>query len=145
MSVLRDHPYETGNFLVEIAGLNLSGAQAISQVELPEAIIDEVSHREGGGGDARKQPGGHRYGHLVIKRGLTGSIDFWQWFSQVRNGESVDRAVAVILLDESQNEIWRWAFTNAFPVAYRVNALDSAESEVAIEELTLTFDRMDIE
>jgi phage tail-like protein len=41
--------------------------------------------------------------------------------------------------------VWSWRFRNAFPVNYRVTPLDASSSDVAVEELTLTFDSMDIE
>jgi phage tail-like protein len=149
MATLRDHPYLGSNFLVDHGGFDPSDARAtFAHVDLPDAIIDEVAYRSGNEKtqDARKQPGLVAYGHLVLKRGLIGSTDLWDWWEQTRNGEqNVDRNVTVTLLDEERSPVWTWRFRNAFPVNYRVTPLDAGRSDVVAEELTLTFDSMDIE
>jgi phage tail-like protein len=148
MAVQRDHPYESSNFLVDLGdGDTASIRSTFWRVELPDAIIDEIAYRSGNDKtqEARKQPGLAKYGHLLLKRGLLGSTDLWEWWKQAREGQPVDRNVTVVLLDEERNEVWRWRFRNAFPVNYRVNPLDANCSDPAVEELTLTFDSMDIE
>jgi phage tail-like protein len=148
MAILRDHPYEASNFIVDL-GTGDSGPRAgFFAVVLPEALIDEVAYRSGADRtqEARKQPGLARYGHLVLKRGLIGATDLWEWWRQAREGDvSVDRNISVTLLDEARNEVWKWRFRNAFPVGYRVLPLEAGCSDIAVEELTLTFDSMDIE
>jgi phage tail-like protein len=148
MATLRDHPYESSNFLVDLGDGDTSSPRALfMRVDLPDAIIDEVIYREGGDRtqEPRKQPGLVKYGHLVLKRGLIGSLDLWEWWKQAREGLQVDRNVVVTLLDEARNAAWTWRFHNAFPVNYRINPLDANCSDLAVEELTLTFDSMDIE
>jgi phage tail-like protein len=145
MAILRDHPYEGSNFLVDLA----TGEPAtFFRVELPDAIIDEVAYRSGNerSQESRKQPGLAKYSHLILRRGLIGSLDLWVWWKMAREGQAaVDRDVTVTLLDEERNTVWTWRFRNAFPVNYRVSPLDANCSDIVAEELTLTFDSMDIE
>ena len=149
MAIFRDHPYEGSNFLVNLAvGDPADIRSTFFRVELPEAIIDEVAYRSGNDKtqDSRKQPGLAKYGHLILKRGLIGSTDLWEWWKQAREGQSnVDRNISVTLLDEEHNPVWTWRFRNAFPVNYRTTPLDANFSDVVAEELTLTFDSLDIE
>ena len=149
MAILRDHPYESSNFLVDIAVFDTADIRsAFFRVELPEAIVDEVAYRAGNDKtqESRKQPGLAKYTHLVLKRGLIGSTDLWEWWKQARQGEpNVDRNITVTLLDEERNPVWMWHFRNAFPVNYRVTPLDASYGDIAVEELSLTFDSMDIE
>ncbi len=149
MAILRDHPYEGSNFLVDMGAYDPSDIRAaFFRVELPDAIIDEVAYRNANEKtqESRKQPGLAKYGHLVLKRGLIGSTDLWDWWKQARDGQSnVDRNITVTLLDEERTPVWSWRFRNAFPVNYRVPPLDSNFGDIAVEELTLTFDSMDIE
>ncbi|MGZ4762045.1 MAG: phage tail protein, partial [Ilumatobacteraceae bacterium] len=96
--------------------------------------------------DARKQPGLTKYGQLVLRRGLLGSTDLWDWWKQAREGQpNVDRNITVTLLDEERTPVWTWRFRNAFPVNYRITSLDATVSDIAVEELALTFDSMDVE
>lgn len=149
MATFRDRPYEGSNFLVDMGVYDPSDIRAtFFRVELPDAIVDEVAYRNGNekSQDARKQPGLAKYGHLVLKRGLIGSTDLWDWWKQAREGQSnLDRNITVTLLDEERTPVWSWRFRNSFPVNYRVTPLDSNYSDIAVEELTLTFDSMDIE
>ena len=94
------------------------------RVELPEAIIDEVAYRSGNDKtqDSRKQPGLAKYGHLILKRGLLGSTDLWEWWKQAREGQpNVDSNVTVTLLDEERTRCGPGSFRNAFPVNYRID------------------------
>jgi phage tail-like protein len=149
MATFRDHPYESSNFLVDLGTGDPSDVRAnFFRVELPAAIVDEVAYRAGNDKtpEPRKQPGLAKYDHLVLKRGLLGSTDLWEWWKQARDGQAgVDRNVSVTLLDEERLSVWTWHFRNAFPVDYRVSALDAACTDIVVEELTLTFDSMEIE
>jgi phage tail-like protein len=148
MAIFRDHPYEGSNFLVDLGTGDPDNVRAtFFRVELPDAIIDEVAYRSGNEHqESRKQPGLAKYGHLIVKRGLLGSTDLWEWWKQAREGQpNVDRNVTITLLDEERTSVWSWYFRNAFPVNYRVTPLDANSSDIVAEELTLTFDSMDIE
>jgi phage tail-like protein len=149
MAIQRDHPYEGSNYLVDLGVFDPADIRAtFCRVELPDAIVDEVAYRSGNEKtqDARKQPGLAKYTHLVLKRGLIGSTDLWEWWKQAREGQSnVDRNITITLLDEERVPVWSWRFRNAFPVNYRVTPLDASSSDIAVEELTLTFDTFDIE
>ena len=149
MATFRDHPYEGSNFLVDMGIFDPSDTRAtFCRVDLPDAIVDEIAYRSGNdrSQDARKQPGLAKYGHLVLTRGLIGSTDLWDWWKQAREGESnVDRNITITLLDEERAPVWSWRFRNAFPVNHRITPLDASSSEIAFEELTVTFDSMDIE
>lgn len=147
MAVMREQPYEGSFFLVDLgAGIAPDDPRAgFSRVELPEARVDDVVYRSG---DDRSQAGHHEpgltsYGRLVLKRGLIGSLDLWEWWQQASNGDrGVDRDISVQLLDEDRNVVWRWRFRDAFPVAYRVTPLDAATSDIVVEELELVSDQM---
>jgi phage tail-like protein len=149
MATFRDHPYEASNFLVDMGTYDSSDARAtFFRVELPDATVDVVAYRNGNekSQESRKQPGLANYGPLVLKRGLSGSTDLWEWWKQAREGQpNVDRNITITLLDEERAAVWTWRFRNAFPVNYRVDPLDAGSSDIAVEELTLTFDSMDID
>jgi phage tail-like protein len=145
MAEMRDQPYEGSNFLVSWGDSDMEGA--FFRVELPEAIIDEIAHRNGNDKtqNATKQAGLTKFGHLVLKRGLVGSTNLWEWWKQTHEGVRDLRTVTVTLLDETRTPVWTWIFFEAFPVGYRTTALDATSSDVVMEELTVTFDSMAIQ
>lgn len=150
MAILRDQPYEGSFFVVDLGvGVPTGDPRAdFCAVLLPEARVDDVTYRSGDDRTStpRHEPGLAKHGVLTLKRGLTGALDLWEWWKQARDGDrSVDRDISVVLLDEERNVVWRWRFFAAFPVAYRTTRLDAATSNIVVEELDLTFDRMEID
>lgn len=138
-------PFEGSNFQVEIDGLV---STAFSRVELPHAVVDEVAHRSGSDktSSSRKAPGLSHYSHLVLTRGLTTDLELWRWWTAARDGDpSVDRNVAVRLLDATRSPVLTWRFRNAFPVVHRVTPLDASSSDAVLETVELAFDAMDAE
>jgi phage tail-like protein len=145
MTVLRDHAYEGSYFLVELGG----GAEPspFRSVELPVAMTDVVVSRSGNDKvlEPQKRPGLVTYSNLVLRRGLAGRTDLFEWWEQVRSGErDVQRDVTVSLTDERHETVWAWRFTGAFPAAYRFSSLDADSSDLVDEILELAFTRMSI-
>jgi phage tail-like protein len=133
------------SFLVEVAGL--PGA-FFSRVELPQAAVDEVAHRAGGGLASGTQlaPGRSHYSHLVLSRALTANLDLWTWWKQGRDGDpAVHRQVVVRLLDGAGVPVMAWRFRGAFPAVHRLSPLDTVTHDPVLETVELAFDSMDAE
>ena len=138
-------PFEASNFVVDYGGA--SGATTFSHVDLPLAVLDEIAYRSGNDrtNETRKQPGLASYSHLVLTRGMTSNLDFWDWWESTRNGNGADRDVVVRLLDGTGQPLLTWKFRNAFPAVYRLSPLDAASSDIVLETVELAFDSMDVE
>jgi len=79
------------------------------------------------------------YGTLSIRRGVTASDEWFDWWDQSRRSKTaLKRNVAVILLDERGNDVNRWLFVDATPLGYRVSNLNALGDEVLIETLELS-------
>ena len=112
MPTQRDNPYANFNFVVEIDGVEVG---AFSEVDLPEATIEAIEYREGSDptSGARKLPGRVSYANVVLRRGLSGRSDLWEWFKTTRDGTLQRRNVAIILLDEARKPVHRWLLRDA--------------------------------
>ena len=144
MTVRRDDPYANFNFLVEAEGEAIG---AFSEVELPSAEIEVIEYREGAdkASSARKLPGRAKYPNLVLKRGVTGSTELWQWFDALRSGNLERRTVRITLLDEARTPVVAWVFRRAWPARYDAPDLNALGNEVAIETLELAHEGFEIE
>ena len=151
MAVEREQPYRNGNFLVDLGtGDSESPRSRFSMVVLPEALIDPIEYRTGGdrGNELHKLPGRIRYRDVVLRRGVIGSLDLFRWWSQVRDGDVVGarRTVTVQLLSEDRTEVvMTWRLLRAWPTKYTGPTLDATGQDVAMEELVLACESLEIE
>ena len=122
---------------------------AFSEVILPPATIDVIEYR--GGNDkesgSRKIPGRVHYGNLVLKRGVIGSLDLYQWWNDVRNGNvNSARNVTIQLQNEDHSEVvMSWRFFRTWPVRYQFSPLEGEGKDTLIEILELAVERMEME
>ena len=146
MAIQRDRPYGNFNFIVEIDGIEAGG---FAEVTLPELSIDVIEYREGGEAEnaVRKLPGLARYSNAVLKRGLAGALNLYQWVDEVRKGTATAyRNVAITLQNESRAEVvWTWKLVRAWPAKYRFSGLDARGKDVEVEILELALERLDID
>lgn len=143
MAIERNDPYGAFNFLVEIDGEAHAGFQEVSGLGM---AIDVIEYRNGNELATRKLPGIHRYQNVVLRRGVIGSLGLYKWIDDVRHGASpAARAVAIVLLDESLREVARWNLTRAWPIRYQGPTLNASTSQVAVEELVLTYESLEMQ
>jgi phage tail-like protein len=140
----RDNPYSSFNFLVEIDGVASAG---FAEADLPAGRIETIEYREGADktSAARKLPGRVSYENVVLRRGLSGRTDLYDWWRAVRDGAPDRRNVAIVLLDEARQPVQRWLLRDAWPARLAYGALDAAKNEVAIESLELTYESFETE
>jgi phage tail-like protein len=143
------NPYSNFNFIVEIGGQEVGGFSEVSGLDSENQPIE---YREGSEGvnAPRKLPGIERYSNVVLKRGITGNSYFWEWRKQVRDGGGAFppvRNVVVKLLNEKADRskpAMSWTLTNAWPTKLTGPQLNAKGNEIAIEQLDLCVDRVDL-
>lgn len=150
MAVQREKPYLNFNYLVYLGEADpASPLAAFLEVNLPDVSIDVIEYRAGNDKEntIRKLPGLAKYGNVTLKRGIMGTLDLYEWLNQVRQGSAeARRTVVVQLLNEDRSEVvLTWKFLNAFPVKYTGPTLNGKGTDVAIEELTLAVEGMQLE
>jgi len=87
----------------------------------------------------RKIPGRLKWGDIVLKRGITTNLDFYDWRKQVEQGK-VDEARldgTIIMYDQTMTPVAEWEFYKAWPSKISGPSLQSDGNAVGIEELTL--------
>ena len=150
MAIFRERPYLNFNYLVDLGTGDTSGPLAgFSEVILPEAWVDVIEYRSGNfkGNQVMKLTGLEHYSNLVLKRGVMGALDLYEWWDAVRSGSpDALRTVMVQLLSEDRSDVvLSWKFLRARPVRYKFSGLRADGDEVVIEHLELAFERMEME
>jgi phage tail-like protein len=132
----RIDPFQAGNFMIEIEGIQ---ASSFSEVSGLEAAVGVVDYRNGNVPEntAQKLPGMDRYTNVTLKRGLTQDFSLWNWFNSALTGSVVRAAVVITLRDQADNPVWVWKLQNAWPCRWSGPALVANSSEVAIESVEI--------
>lgn len=150
MAVLRDRPYNQFNFLVDLGDGDTEGVEAgFSECSPIGLEVEVVEYRNGNerGNAVRKITGLHKVADVTLKRGLIGSLNLYRWIDAIRNGdENALRTVVIALQSEDHTEIvMTWKLLGARIVKYVAGPLNAKGTDVAIEELTLAYERLEIE
>jgi phage tail-like protein len=133
----RQDPLRNFRFRVEIDGLT---SAAFSEVVIGAITIDVIEYREGTDpSHVRKLSGLTKYANITLKRGMTTSLELYQWHRQIISGQLVNgrRSVSIIVQDESGADQARFHVSEAWPVKYEASDLDGKGNEVFIELLEL--------
>ncbi|MEJ7812002.1 MAG: phage tail protein [Gemmatimonadaceae bacterium] len=149
MAIERENknPYSAFNFIVEINGEQIAAFQEVSGLDSENTPIE---YREGADkmNTVRKFPGMERYPNLMLKRGIGGSLDLWNWRKEVRDGGTAFppvRDVTIQLQNEARESVYKWKLTNAWCTKLTGPSLNAKGNEIAIETMELAYDRLDIE
>jgi phage tail-like protein len=150
MAVARQRPYAQFNFLVDLGTGVTDGPQAgFEECSEIGMSVDVIEYRNGNDKEnsVRKLTGLARYPDVTLKRGVIGSLDLYGWLDDVRNGdEAAYRTVTVQLMNEDHTSVAQtWKLLRARAVRHVSGPFNARRSDVAIEELTLAFERLELE
>jgi phage tail-like protein len=87
----------------------------------------------------RKIPGRLKWGDIVLKRGITKNLDFYNWRKEVEQG-GVEKARldgTIIMYDQTMTPVAEWSFVKGWPSKISGPSLQSDGNAVGIEELTI--------
>lgn len=88
----------------------------------------------------QKIPGRLQWGDIVLSRGITDNMDFWNWRKQVEDGkiEEARKNGSIIMYNQAFQEVARWNFVNGWPSKLDGPSLSSDGNEVSLESITIT-------
>ncbi len=150
MAVLRDRPYAQFNFLIDLGTGNTDGPEAGFQ-ECSEIgmSVDVIEYRNGNEKDnaVRKLTGLAHMNDVTLRRGIIGSLNLYQWLDQIRNGDAAAyRTVLIHLMSEDHTQtVLTWKLLRARIVKHTSGPLNAKGTDVAMEELTLAYERLELE
>jgi phage tail-like protein len=150
VAVLRERPYAQFNFLVDLGTGNTEGPEAGFQ-ECSEIgmSVDVIEYRNGNEkeNNVRKLTGLSKATDVTLKRGVIGSLDLYHWLDQIRNGDAAgSRTVTIQLQNEDHTAVvLTWKLLRARIVKHTSGPFNAKGSDVAMEELTLAYERLEME
>ncbi len=150
MAVQRERPYAQFNFLVDLGTGATDGPEAGFQECSEIAMsVDVIEYRNGNEREngVRKLTGLARYPDVTLRRGIIGSLDLYQWLNDIRDGnQAAYRTVRVQLVTEDHTSVVQeWKLLRARIIKHVSGPLNARGSDVAMEELTLAYERLEME
>jgi len=128
---MRRDPLRNFRFRLEIGGINEAHFSEVTGFDITTDVID---YREGDEPThVRKLPGLNKFGNVTLKRGITDSMDLYNWYKDVLAGKTRRETVAIVVLDEEGKDKARFQITDAWPSKYDPMDLNAKGNDVSIE------------
>ena len=148
-NIPRDDPYGGYNFEVSILGLGSKDLvkASFSEVSGLEVALDPIDYRTGSEDiRARKLPGLKKFTNIVLKRGTTADVAFWNWILSGMKG-AVERVEGSIsLLDETRTkQVLTWKFKRAWACKWTGPGLNAKNNEIALETVEICHEGLSID
>ncbi|MGK2858628.1 MAG: phage tail protein [Thermoanaerobaculia bacterium] len=139
----RQDPLSSFNFIIDIQGIRAGFAE----VGGLSTETDVIEYREGTEDiTVRKIPGKRKYANISLKRGYAvDGKDLWEWRKSVLEGRTQRLSGTITLLDEGRKPALVWRFFEAWPSKWAGPAFNAKNNDIAIEELELAHEGLELE
>jgi phage tail-like protein len=149
VAIQRDRPYVQFNFLVDLGTGNAEGVdggfQEVSGIGM-EVTVAEYRNGNSRENSVMKMIGLNKASDVTLKRGVIGSLTLYDWLHALRSGDQSNRTVTVMLQNENHTAIVQtWRLLRARIIKHTSGPLNAKGTDVAMEELTLSYERLQIE
>lgn len=148
----RERPYSQFNFRVKIGSDSGEDVATAGFQEVDGLSVEQTATEYRNGNEKRNRPRKinttYSVSDVTLSRGVVQVENLWSWMKDVQNGEQADSLedVVIELRDESGEEVAvSWTLTNARPLSYTGPTLNGTGTEVAVEELVLACEDIDME
>ena len=149
MAVQRERPYCRFNFLVDLGDGNEGVSAGFQEVGAIEAEVGVTEYRNGNAKENNvvKITGLSKFTNVTLRRGVIGALNLYQWFDQVRNGDQAAlRTVTIQLQNEDHSAVVQTCkLLRARVVKFTSGPFNAQSTDVAIEEIVLAYERLELE
>ena len=136
----REDPLVGFHFGIDIANGKIKGFfTECSGLGSEHEVIEHKVVNQEGQEVVMKLPGRLKWENITLKRGITSSMDIWDWRKQVEDGAVNDARAngSVIMYDQNLDPVAQWDFERAWPVKVTGPQPKSDSNEIGVEELTI--------
>lgn len=139
--IATDYPIPTYRFKVTV-GSDEMAFNAVSGLELG---VETIEYKDGTG-QICLMPGQRQSLTITLRRGvIKGRSQLYDWINSISLNQVDKKDISISLTDDAgSNLLVTWNVTDAFPTKLSAPSFDASSNEVAIEEMTLSADRMTV-
>ena len=130
MTGYRVRPYAQFNFLIDLGVKDAQG---------PHGGFQEVS-------GIRKIKGLNKSTDVTLKRGVIASAALQDWLDEIRrNGQRAKRTLTITQKNEEHQTVQTWKLSRARIIKHVSGPFNAKGTDVAMEELVLAYERLELE
>src|SRR4051794_22192950 len=133
--------YRNYNFLLRVDANEMHFTECIGL----GMRIEPIRYRESGAhSEVRVLAGPLSYSEIILRYGVTDSLDLWSWLQNTAEGNILRKRVTIVQLgNDAVAQKITWNLHDAFPCQWSAVPWDSLGRETAVEELRLAFNRLE--
>jgi phage tail-like protein len=131
-------------FRLDISGQIAGFFTECSGIGSENEVIDHKVVDDQGQDLIKKIPGRMKWTDVTLKRGVTSSMEIYDWRQKVIDGKVDDARTncSIHLLSRDYQDIAAWHFEDAWPSKVSGPTIKSDSNEIAIEEVTIVHQKM---
>jgi phage tail-like protein len=135
----REDPLIASKFGLEFQGVIEGYFTECSGIGSENEVITQNVTSASGIEVVLKVPGRLKWGDITLKRGVTSSLDLWDWRAMVEEGNvtGARKDGSIVMFDQLNEEVARWNFAQAWPSKISGPAPKSDSNEFVLEEITI--------
>ncbi|WP_323839826.1 phage tail protein [Photorhabdus africana] len=140
--IVVDYPIPTYRFVVSIGDEQIPFT-SVSGLDISHDVIEYKD----GIGNYYKMPGQRQSINITLRKGIfSGDTKLFDWINSIQLNQVEKKDISISLTNETGTEIlMSWNVANAFPTSLTSPSFDAASNEIAVQEITLTADRVTIQ
>ncbi|KAA1183143.1 MULTISPECIES: phage tail protein [Photorhabdus] len=137
-----EYPIPTYRFVVSIGDEKVP-FNSVSGLDISHDVIEYKD----GTGNYYKMPGQRQAINITLRKGVfSGDTKLFDWLNSIQLNRVEKKDISISLTNEAGTEIlMTWSVANAFPTSLTAPAFDATSNEVAVQEISLTADRVTIQ
>ena len=135
----REDPVVGFHFALDVQGVIKGYFTECSGIGSESEIAEQKVVTEKGVQVVLKVPGRLKWGDITLKRGLTSTMDLWEWRKMVEDGDvkAARKNGSIIMFDQALTPVAQWDFKNAWPSKISGPTPKSDGNDISLEEITI--------
>lgn len=135
----RRDPFGSMRFFVDIGDVITGSFRECGGLGSETELIETKEAIKGGFTVYIKTPGALKWENISLKRGITDSMEIWEWRKQVEEGdvEGARMNGSIIMYDTEGNQAARWNFIRGWPQKVSGPSFNATSNEIGVEELVI--------
>lgn len=126
-------------YRIEVSGVITGYFTECSGLGSENELIEHKIINEQGNEEIRMLPGRLKWDQIKLKRGITDSMDIWDWRKLVEEGKMSDARMngSIMMLNQELSPVAQWDFENGWPMKVTGPELKADSNAYGLEELTI--------